>query len=453
MQSNAHSYITSSTPYPSFSNITQVAGALVPPQISTAYNMPYSTGSNVKVGIISLGGGWLANDFNSSMGNLGLSITSANITTVLVDGATGTFTGSTSDAENTLDLYCVGSIVPNANIVIYIGQNNSTSYFTSASTAAAYNANISFANVLNRAINENCDVITVSWGQGEILSNVYPNYYCGDYLSAPLANAASKGITVLVASGDYGSDPSISANVLSAQYPASSANVIAVGGSNLIVTTGNIRASETVEYKDPNFGNSFGGGGGVSSFIPVPTWQTGLTANLYFASNGYSHVSTLTGRGVPDLVGPMNEYALWFNGNINGFGGTSASTPVLAGMIARFISLNGGKRPLIGNNTHAINSILYSNSSGYYDITSGVNADPPLNVGYAATSGWDGVTGLGAPWGNVLYPMITSGGTKVKSTDGSWHYVSNVKVKTTSNTWSNVKAIWTKTINGWNQTY
>jgi hypothetical protein len=49
--------------------------------------------------------------------------------------------------------------------------------------------------------------------------------------------------------------------------------------------------------------------------------------------------------------------------------------------------------------------------------------------------------------------MVTSGGTKVKSTDGNWHYVSNVKVKTATNTWSNVKAIWTKTINGWQQTF
>jgi kumamolisin len=452
------SRITTVTNYPGLYSINGVPGTLTPPQVATAYNIPANTGSNVKVGIISLGGGWSATDFNASMGNLGLPITSANITTVLVDGATGYFTGTVGDEENTLDLYCVGSMVPNANIVIYIGNISGgysglgVNWYTSASSATILNAVNGFANVINRAVSENCDVITISYVYPEILSSSGINYYCGDFVGNALANAVAKGITVCVSSGDYGSEPQSWAGNITAGYPATSANVVAVGGSNLIVTTGNIRSSETVEYHDPIFGNSVGSGGGISSFIAVPTWQSGLTANLYFSGNSTQIKSSLTGRGIPDLVAPMNNYLLWFNGNATVVGGTSASAPVLAGMFARFISLNGGRRPLIGNNTHAINSILYSNANAYCDITSGNNADA-LSVGYAATSGWDAVTGLGAPWGNVLYPMITSGGTKIKSTDGNWHYVANVKVKTATNTWSNVRAIWTKTINGWNQTY
>jgi kumamolisin len=423
------SCISYSEAFPEYTNINQL-GFLTPVQVATAYNMPASTGANVKVGIVSLAGSWWPGDFNNSMAQMGLTITSANITTVLIDGVAGTFSGTGYDQEATLDLYCVAGIVPQANIVVYIGQNSP----------------IGFANIINRAVNENCDVISISWANRESVGYSV-------YIESALANAAAKGITVCVAAGDYGSEAYANASVLSVNYPATSPNVVAVGGTNLTLTSGNLRLSETVEYDDPNFSSAWGSGGGVSSIFPVPSWQTGLTANLYFSANGYSQVSTLTGRGIPDLSGPMNGYGLWFANTVTGIGGTSAATPIVAGMFARFISLNGGRRPIVGNSTvSAIHSLLYSNSSGYYDITTG-NNDTALTEGYAATSGWDAVTGLGAPWGNVLYPIITSGGTKIKSNDGNWHYLDNVKVKTAANTWSNVRSIYTKTINGWQQTF
>ena len=129
MISNVHSYITSATSYPDYSHINDASGYLTPSKISSAYNIPANTGANVKIGIISLAGGFSPTDFNNSMSDLGLSslITSANITTVLVDGATSGNT-DTSGGENTLDLYCVAGMAPQANIVFYVGQNNSINY-------------------------------------------------------------------------------------------------------------------------------------------------------------------------------------------------------------------------------------------------------------------------------------------------------------------------------------
>ena len=111
--------------------------------------------------------------------------------------------------------------------------------------------------------------------------------------------------------------------------------------------------------------------------------------------------------------------------------------------------MNGGRRPVIDG----IHPILYSNINAYSDLTTGTNADP-LPQGYAANIGWDPVVGMGAPLGTVLYPMITSGGTNIKTAANTWSYVSNVKVKTGSTTWSNVKAVWTK-VNSttWKQTF
>jgi len=95
---------------------------------------------------------------------------------------------------------------------------------------------------------------------------------------------------------------------------------------------------------------------------------------------------------------------------------------------------------------------LYANLDAYYDILSGDNASL-LNTGYAASSDWDPVTGLGIPFGGNVQQLVASGGTVIKTADNSWKSVANVRVKTGTTTWSNVRAIWTKTISGWRQTY
>ena len=145
----------------------------------------------------------------------------------------------------------------------------------------------------------------------------------------------------------------------------------------------------------------------------------------------------------------MNSYVLYFDGSFTGIGGTSASSPIMAGMFARFMSLNGGRRPP----ANAIHSVLYANLDAYYDILSGNNATVAYSNGYAASSNWDPVTGVGVPFGDVVHQMVSSGGTKTRISGNTWSYVSNVKVKTDTNTWSNVKAIWTKTTSGWKQTF
>jgi len=352
--------------------------------------------------------------------------TSANITTVSVDGVTNPGY-DTSGGENTLDLYCVAGIAPKANIVIYCGQNNFPG----------------FKNVIDRAIAEECDVISISWGTTEMAG-------LQSSLELSFATAASKGITVCVATGDWGSEYYQGANVVSVQYPAVSANVIAVGGTNLSLTAGNLRLAEKVDYNDPGYPSGFGGAGGVSTTVSVPSWQTGLTYQQYFKANSAVGPATaLSGRGIPDISGAMNSYALWYNKGVYNFGGTSAAAPVMAGMFARFMSLNSGRRPI----PNAIHQILYNNLDAYYDITTGNNATVTYLNGYAASSNWDPVTGLGVPWGNVVYQMVSSGGTTVKTAANTWNYLSNVQVKTGATTWSNVKAIWTKTINGWKQTF
>ena len=419
MTDNTFSSISSIEDLSEYDTIV-LPGLLNPLKVATAYNMPTtSNGSNVKVGVFSLGGGFLQNDLNLSMADLG--ITAPTITVIGVDGATNNFVASTSDSsfETTLDLYCVAGIAPAANIVLFIGNSSQS------------NLQAAWGNTIQRAVDENCDIITHSYSLSESLY--------GAFLETPLSNAANKGITFFTSTGDYGS--SNKSGVTGANYPASSANVIAVGGTNLTVFSGNsVRSSE--------FASTLSGGG-ISSIIPLPTWQAGLTYTPYFKANSTpGTTANLASRGVPDIAAAMNDYAMYFNGTIYGVGGTSAATPIMAGMMAKYISLMGGRRPV----TNAIHPILYGNLNAYYDIGIGGNNASYVN-GYATSVNWDPVTGVGVPWGNVVYQMVSSGGTKVKTAANTWSYVANVRVKTAPTTWSNVRAIWTKTINGWSQTF
>jgi tripeptidyl-peptidase-1 len=81
---------------------------------------------------------------------------------------------------------------------------------------------------------------------------------------------------------------------------------------------------------------------------------------------------------------------------------TSASTPLVAGMIALLNSLmlNNNKAPL-----GLINPLLYkmatTDPTTFTDITSGNNMCTAncctSNLGFTATTGWDPVSGLGTP--------------------------------------------------------
>jgi hypothetical protein len=89
-------------------------------------------------------------------------------------------------------------------------------------------------------------------------------------------------------------------------------------------------------------------------------------------------------------------YRVSINGQFYGLSGTSASSPVVAGII----SLANSLRVRLGGSTMGfVNPFLYSYSSFFTrDITSGNNfctVNKCCSQGFYATDGWDPVTGLG----------------------------------------------------------
>jgi kumamolisin len=417
---------------------------ITPPMIANYYGIPASSGANVKVGIISLGGGFNQSDLNSSFsdlynsGQLSTNIPpTINFISVPSGHTNPGYTGNGADGENTLDIYCVSTIVPSAIINFYSGNSYSN-----------------FPDAINQAVTDNCDVISISWGYAESqFASAFGTTISNMELA--FANASAKGITVLVASGDNGSEPSNSGGLPEGvQYPASSANVIAVGGTYMSQSAGII----TAEYAAQN------SGGGVSGIIPLPTWQQGIQATPYFTANSsYGTPFTISNRGVPDIAAPFWNYIMYLGSAIYVERGTSAACPVMAGIIARYISLNGGRRPVKGAST--LNTGFYANINAFYNSTfNGVYynggtatttdvSDPTINGYKAIANQWDPITGLGRPIGQSVYEIATSNGTKVKTAANTWSYVANVKVKTAANTWSNVRSIYTKTVNGWQQTF
>lgn len=361
-----------------------ISGYLTPPQISIAYNIPAGNGAGIKLGIIApLGGGFLQSDLDASFADLiaaGL-ITSGTpapiINQVLLDDRTGVFDiNDAGSTENTVDIYCIATMVPAADITIYISDG--------------------FASAIDRAISDGCHIISISYAYTR-----EPPYSTS--LEDKFALAAAAKIAICVASGDTGSS-FVGQSDVRIGYPGSSPAVINIGGTHLFLNNDNTRSYESDDNRDPAFGSSWGGGGGVSRYFSLPDWQAGLTYTPII--NGVMGDPTpLTMRGVPDISAPMNGYLVYIGGILYSIGGTSLSAPFIAGVLARIQALTSIQR-----SSAEYNALFYANPAGFYDITVGTN-NTLITDGYAGTESWDPVTGLGPPIGNLFYtvPDINSG--------------------------------------------
>jgi subtilase family serine protease len=95
---------------------------------------------------------------------------------------------------------------------------------------------------------------------------------------------------------------------------------------------------------------------------------------------------------------------------VQSHGGTSASAPIWAALIAL-------ADQYAGRHLGFVNPAIYRIARGprylqaFHDITTGTNTArfPPATVtGYRAAAGWDPVTGWGSPNAQVLIPLLAS---------------------------------------------
>jgi kumamolisin len=259
------------------------------------------------------------------------------------------------------------------------------------------------------------NVISVSYGICE--SQVAPYTASVTMVERQLTATAALGITTVVAAGDTGSSAcarGVSPSKLTssdkkpqASWPATSPWVLAVGGTNLTLDAGNAVAS-TGPWNDtvypPPFARTAGGGGGQSTFEKRPWWQPAQS----FASSKY--------RMVPDVAAFADEspgYPIVCSGGVQGcsaggqsiafVGGTSAATPLVAGMVALWSQqAHSQGRPKPGFVPPLLYATAKRDPGAYLDVTVGTNA---LFGGSCcpARPGFDLATGWGSPMANRFF--------------------------------------------------
>ncbi|MBO0929804.1 S53 family peptidase [Fibrella aquatilis] len=355
-------------------NPRAVTTSFNPNQLANIYNYPTGvTGKGQRIAIIELGGGFRPADITAYFKSLGLK--APVVKAVSVDGGVNSpSTANSADGEVMLDIEVAGAVAPGAQLIVYFAPNTDKGFLDAITTA------------LHDTVNKP-SVISISWGAAE------KNWTAQSLTTFNQAfqGAAALGITVCAAAGDTGSGDGVNDGKAHVDFPASSPFVLACGGTNL-KTNGNVIISETVWHASKDSAT----GGGISDAFDLPDYQQ--KAGVPPSVNDGKRV----GRGLPDVsavADPATGYNVRVDGQNMVIGGTSAVSPLMAGLVAL---LNQQRAKPVG----FLNPILYANPAVCRDITQGDNITVAGNKGYKAQPGWDAATGLGVVDGQKLAKAI-----------------------------------------------
>jgi len=353
------------------------------------------------------------------------------------------------DVEAYLDVELSGAVAPGANVNLYIAEG---SHVQDPLSLAAL-----------RAVDDNqASVLSVSFGECE--------YYLGNagnqFWSGLWEQAAAQGQTVLVSAGDSGSECSLEVvNTVSglastpwnmavggtdfyySDYATGGASVTGLWNQTNSTNLGSLIAPLPEQPWDDPYGLNViadgyqrgeraAGGGGASNCAT----QNDTANPLSPCTAGYVKPSWQTGVGVPaDSVRDLPDVSLFAsNGaNLSAYaicgaegqcaagsgasavvylvGGTSASAPAMAGIMA-LVNQKYGRQ---GQANYTLYALAQQKPAAFHDITVGSNsevcggqADPPICVlqwngiygtpQYPAGPGYDQASGLGSVDANVL---------------------------------------------------
>ena len=311
---------------------------MTPGEIKKAYNLPASGGHGTIVVVGAYNDTTLEADLAVFDKTFNLpACTSAN--GCLTKHAMSTSIGTNSGwaMETSLDIEWAHAIAPNAKILLVEATTPSGANLLKA---VDYAASVGGASA-----------ISMSWGGGEFPEETTLDSHFVSKSGAPF----------FASSGDNGAG---------ASWPASSPNVIGVGGTTLTLNSGGTVQSESAWS---------GSGGGVSAYEKEPAFQKSY------------NISKAGGmRAVPDVAynaNPATGFPIYVKGAWHTVGGTSAGAPQWAAIAALGSGIS--------------NAQLYADKSGgnnakyFRDITSGANG----SCGYFCTARahYDYVTGLGSP--------------------------------------------------------
>jgi kumamolisin len=372
---------------------------LAPADLEQRYNFPPGDGAGQRISIAEFGGGYFASDAAAYCSKF--QRPTPNIQAIAVDAPAYTLQQilalpaeqrqdeMNSAVEVMMDVQIIAGLCPKANISVYFSSFDQRGW----------------VDLLNKAIAAKPIVLSVSWGLAEDDPSWSANAIAG--INDRLNAARLLGITICVSSGDDGSGDQIDDGNAHIDFPSSSPFVLGVGGTMLKKTGSSVKEITWWETPGRRTGNGGGAtGGGVSTVFPRPTWQNVHVASL--------NTGAIDGRVAPDVSALAGEplYDLIFGGQPQPNGGTSASAPLWAALIARV----NAKLPA-AKQQRFLTPLLYQNGSNSQpvgknstrDITTGNNASHPQpGKGYKAGTGFDAVSGWGVPDGIKLLNSLAA---------------------------------------------
>ena len=253
------------------------------------------------------------------------------------------------------------------------------------------------------------DVLSISDGVCESQFNASQRQLSQHFLRA----AAALGITVAAASGDLGF-LGCQENAKGPNFPASSRYVTGVGGTEITLDPGNELASQTVWNTFTGSSNQGDGtGGGPSTRWRRPEWQVAPGVGAALQSGDPTRLTP----DVASMASFTPGLAVYGGEGWTGSGGTSAATPLVAGMLALIAQgERAAGRPPLG----AVNPLLYEIARGpgyssvFYDVVTGTGSPRPNTplgqspAGGAAQPGYDLATGLGQPRAPALADAVAA---------------------------------------------
>jgi kumamolisin len=296
-----------------------------------------------------------------------------------------------STIEVMMDVEIVAALAPKADITVYFAKFNQAGWIA----------------LLDRVIRKRPVALSISWGStedGEDWSKA-ALFAIGERLQM----AAALGITVCVAAGDDGSGDEMNDRRAHVDFPGSSPYVLSVGGT--MIKRQKSKKVEHVWWEKPGRRvRTKGGstGGGVSAIFSKPSWQQHIKIKSVNTGND-------GGRVMPDVAALAGKpmYNTVIRRKNHAHGGTSASAPLWAALVAR---INAKLPP--DKRQRFLTPLLYLKgrdgrrlgAAGCRSITHGHNISyPKPRIGYRAGPGYDAVTGWGTPIGTALLNALRDG--------------------------------------------
>jgi subtilase family serine protease len=265
------------------------------------------------------------------------------------------------------------------------------------------------------------DVISQSFGASEL--DFGSGTAAMDQLRHAFKSAQTNNVTVFASSGDFGNSneaktPVGGSNsfpligVPNVSWPASDPLVSGVGGTYLCTDpiTGTTVDSAPPSGQCPLYPGQrevgwVAAGGGFSAIFPKPSYQSTVPAG----SNTAGNVNNT--RMVPDVAMEASSRTgvlVYGAGSWFVVGGTSVASPTFAGVAAIADQVNGGRLGFLNPAFYKILNTPARYANDFFDVTTGNNDNfqSPQDVNFAATTGWDPVTGIGTPGASALVPDL-----------------------------------------------